>query len=60
MKQELKPFQHIINILINRDGWLKIPLVDKEEVKINGKTKYTTYSFNNFLHIQPHSGQQGK
>ena len=60
MKPELKPFQHIIDILIKRDGWLKIPLVDTQDVKINGKTMDTTYSFNNFLHIQSDSGQQGK
>jgi len=60
MKQELKPFQHIINILINRDGWLQVPLINREEVKINGKTKYTTYNFPNFLHIQSNSRQQGK
>jgi hypothetical protein len=60
MKPELKPFQHIINILINRDGWIKIPLVDKEEIKTNVKIKHPTYSFNKFLHLQPHSGQQGK
>ena len=41
MKPELKPFQHIIDILFNRDGWIKLPLFDRQEVKINGKTKYT-------------------
>ena len=41
MKPELKPFQHIIDILFNRDGWIKLPLFDRQEVKINGETKYT-------------------
>ena len=58
MKQELKPFQHIIELLIKRDGWLQIPLVNTEEVKANGKNKCTAYAFPKFLHIQSNSGQQ--
>jgi hypothetical protein len=33
MKQELKPFQHIIDLLIKRDGWIKIPLFTRQEIK---------------------------
>jgi hypothetical protein len=60
MKQELKPFQHIIDILIKKDGWLQVPLIQKEAIKTNGKNTYTTYSFNNFLHVHTDSGQQRK
>jgi hypothetical protein len=60
MKQELKPFQHIIDLLIKRDGWLQVPLFQKEVIKTNGKKTYTTYSFPQFLHLHTDSGQQGK
>jgi hypothetical protein len=54
MKPELKPFQHIIDILFNRDGWIKLPLFDRQEVKINGKTKYTTVATTSKLYIYSH------
>lgn len=33
MNKELKAFEHIIKILVNRDGWIKIPLFTKQEVE---------------------------
>ena len=39
MKQELKRFQHIIDLLIKRDGWIKIPLYTKQEVKYEPSRK---------------------
>jgi hypothetical protein len=53
MKPEQKPFKHIIDILIKRDGWHKIPLFEREEVKINGKAKYTTINTSSKLYILP-------
>ena len=53
MKPELKPFQHIIDILFNRDGWIKLPLFDRQEVKINGETKHTTVATTSKLYIYP-------
>ena len=52
MKPNLKPFEHIIKILINRDGWLKIPLVNKEDYKYAKAMYSTTYSYPDVLHEQ--------
>jgi len=37
MTEEQKPFIHIIKLLFKRDGWIKLPLYDKQEVN-NDKT----------------------
>jgi len=60
MDMKNNQFKHIIDILINKHGWMKIPLIEKQEVKINGEIKYTTYSFPGELHIQSNSGSPRK
>jgi hypothetical protein len=60
MDMKNNQFKHIIDILINKHGWLRIPLIEKQEVKINGEIKYNAYSFPRELHIQSNSGSPRK
>ena len=59
MNKELKSFQHITTQLVNKYGWIRIPLFIRRtnDEKISSNTDYV---FNNILHIQTNRRPQRK
>ncbi len=51
MKQELKPFRHILEKVSKAEGEFDFPFFKKETIKTS-KVEYTTYSFNDRLIIK--------